>query len=327
MRTAAPNSRQQRILREPIDLTFYAVNSMLAVANLAVAAVGRGDVGRHVAATAGFLAALVLPCILSVAEDALRARPGARGTAVRVLRFLRMFYVHAFYGPWFAEVILLSQAISAGASLDALIASAEQAVFGFQPALAFSSALSHLKSVNELMFFGYFSYYPIITTGFWALFLRGHQEEARRALFLATTAFAVLYVWYLLVPVQGPKYFFESLNTRWYSEFEGWVFVPLMRAIFENMNLAGAALPSSHVAIGLIAVLLIRRRLPRAYLLYLVLFVLLSLSTVYIYAHYLIDVVAGVAVVPPLLWVARRLYGPACGVTGISDQKKGDASA
>ena len=327
----------QYALRYPADLTFYAVNLFLAAVNIGLAVTvgdlfaggtageiaaqaGRNElVGpdggaapgfsatRHLLVALAFLAACGVPSVLSVFSDRAASKPYARAGG-KLAAFLRTFYVHAFYGPYFAEVIVLSQAVWNGASLDALVAKIETALFGIQPAVAFSGALSHLPAVNELFFFGYFSYYVILTTGFWIMFFRGLRNEARRALFIATTSFAMLYVWYVFVPVHGPKYFVEALNRVWYSEFEGYLFVPMMKAVFANMNLGGAAFPSSHVAIGLIAIGLIRKQLPRLFWVYSTLFLLLCASTVYVYAHYAVDIIAGVLAVPPLFWVSRRLY-------------------
>jgi membrane-associated phospholipid phosphatase len=262
---------------------------------------------RHLAVGAAFAAACALPTLLSLLEDRLAAR-FPHSCAQRLMRFLRTFYIQAFYGLYFMEVILLSRSLWEPFSFDRVLAGIEEAIFGFQPALEFSQALYHLPVVNELFFFGYFSYYLILTTGFWIMFLYGRYEEVRRALFITFTSFALLYVWYVLFPVKGPKYFFESLNRIWYNEFEGYVFVPLMRAVFDRVPLAGAAFPSSHVAIGLIAVLLLRRHMPRLFYLYFAFFLLLCVSTVYIYAHYAVDVVAGFLAAPLLLWTARRLY-------------------
>lgn len=324
-------------LRQPADLTFYAVNLFLAAVNIGLAVTvgdlfaggsageiaaqaGRNElVGpdggtapgfsapRHLIVALAFIAACGVPSVLSLLSDRTASKPRA-GTKGKPAAFVRTFYVHAFYGSYFAEVIVLSQALWNGASLDALVAKVETALFGLQPAVAFSGALSHLPAVNELFFFGYFSYYVIITTGFWIMFFRGLRQEARRALFIATTSFALLYVWYVFVPVHGPKYFVEELNRVWYSEFEGYLFVPMMKALFANMNLGGAAFPSSHVAIGLIAIGLTRKHLPRLFWVYFALFLLLTASTLYVYAHYAVDIIAGILVVPPLFWVSRRLY-------------------
>jgi membrane-associated phospholipid phosphatase len=309
---------RDRVLRQPIDITFYAVNLYLAAVSVVVTLAGAAPPARHLPAAAGFILACALPAVLSVVEERLTSGL-LRGPA----RFARTFYIHAFYGPYFAQVILLSQAVSGGASLDALVARMEAAIFGGQPALTFSAGLSQLPLVNEVFFFGYFSYYLIITSGFWILFVRGREEAARRGVFIATTSFALLYVWYTFVPVQGPKYFFETLNAAWYAEFEGVLFVPIMRTIFNNMNLAGAAFPSSHVAIGLLAVVLIRRELPRLFRVYLAIFGLLCLSTVYIYAHYAIDAVAGIAVVPVLLLAVRPLERRAREVVAAQSHEKG----
>ncbi|MFO8064000.1 MAG: phosphatase PAP2 family protein [Spirochaetota bacterium] len=324
-------------LRHHVDLTFYAVNLFLAAVNIVLAftagdlfaggsmgeiatrAAGSEPVGREGGTAPGFsaarhllvaflfIAACGVPSALSLLSDVAVSK-ARRGLPGRIAAFFRTFYVHAFYGPYFTEIIVLSQAVWQGASLDALVAKLEAVVFGFQPAVAFSGALSHLPVVNELFFFGYFSYYLIITTGFWVMFFRGFDHEARRAVFIATTSFAMLYVWYVFVPVHGPKYFIEALNRAWYSEFDGYLFVPMMKGVFANMNLGGAALPSSHVAIGLMATLLIRKHLPRLFWVYLALFLLLCASTIYVYAHYAVDLIAGLLVVPPLFWVSQRIY-------------------
>jgi membrane-associated phospholipid phosphatase len=66
-----------------------------------------------------------------------------------------------------------------------------------------------------------------------------------------------------------------------------------MKGMFANMNLAGAAFPSSHVAMSLIALILNWRYNRRLAVGLVPPTLLLMASTVYIYAHYLVDVLAG----------------------------------
>ena len=241
------------------------------------------------------------------------------------LGFIRTFYVQAMYALFFPEVIYLSQRIAGGASFDAIYYRMDAAIFGFQPAVELPAMFGHLQWLNEVFYFAYFFYYLLITVGQWRLYLRGRGlrgrglrkrgnrvllARAERGLFVITASFAILYVWYLVYPVHGPKYYIESLRQVWYSDLDGYLFAWLMRLLFDNANLAGAALPSSHVAVSLIAIEL-NRRWNRSMLPVLApLTLLLMISTVYLYAHYVVDVFFGIAAAFVLLPVSAALYAP-----------------
>jgi membrane-associated phospholipid phosphatase len=206
-----------------------------------------------------------------------------------------------------------------GASLDPFFARLEERIFGMQPAVEFAEALGYAPGLTELFFFGYFFYYLLITSGFWLMFLRGRQDRAARCVFIVSTSFAVLYVWYVFFPVHGPKYFIDILHARYYAEFDGFLFTSIMTGVLPNMNLAGAAFPSSHVAIALVALFLNKRYAPRLAAVYAPMTLLLMVSTVYIYAHYAVDVLAGVLVGPLLYVLVRRFYPAAVRAAGAVD--------
>lgn len=229
----------------------------------------------------------------------------------RLARFLRLCYLQILYAVYFTECIWLSQVMFDGAFLDPFFARLDQRLFGFQPAVEFSRAFRHLRPVNELFFFGYFFYYALVTSGVWVLFARRRLRDAEHVLFVISAAFFVMYVWFALFPVQGPKYFLPELRAVWYSEFRGYLFTNLMRGIFDRTNLAGAAFPSSHVAIGVVSLLLNWKHNRALVPLYLPMTLLLMGSTVYLYAHYFVDVPAGVVTGIGLYLVVPRLEAPA----------------
>jgi membrane-associated phospholipid phosphatase len=277
---------------------FFAVVSAACIGR-AVVEIGPIEIDRGLLGAVAFLGSgLLLPLVLPHLE---RARSP-------LLQALRVFYPQALYAWYFPECIYLSQLVTGGASFDPVFAQMDQALFGVQPAAVFAPALGLNPVVNELFFFSYFFYYALITTGFWLLFARGQRRRAARCVFIVTASFAILYVWYVFFPVHGPKYFIGELRESFYTEFEGFLFVPLMTRIFNNMSLAGAAFPSSHVAIGLIALILNARYNPRLARFYAPMTLLLAVSTVYIYAHYVVDVVAGIAFGLVLFTLVRRLY-------------------
>jgi membrane-associated phospholipid phosphatase len=213
----------------------------------------------------------------------------------RVVHFFRLFYVQGLYMLYFSQSIRLSQLFFDGRSLDPQFAWLEQALFRSQPALIVSKSLGGGPLLNELIFFSYFFFYAMVAMGPWLLYIRRRYEEALRALFVITLSFFILYSWYAIFPVQGPKYFFPELRALWYGNFEGFVFTRLMKVFFANMNLAGAAVPSSHVAMALIATLLNWRNNRILFWIYLPLAALLVFSTVYLYAHYVVDSILGAA--------------------------------
>ncbi len=230
--------------------------------------------------------------------------------------FVRTFYVQAMYALFFPEVIYLSQRIAGGGSFDAIYYRMDEAIFGFQPAVELPALFGHLRWLNEIFYFAYFFYYLLITVGMWRLYFRGRENRvlrarAERGLFIITASFAFLYVWYLFYPVHGPKYYIEPLREAWYSDLDGYLFAWLMRLVFDTSNLAGAALPSSHVAVSLIAIELNRRWNRYLFRLFAPLTLLLVISTVYLYAHYAVDVFFGVAAALLLFPVTSALYGPA----------------
>jgi|YNPMSStandDraft_1061717.scaffolds.fasta_scaffold00050_45 membrane-associated phospholipid phosphatase len=212
----------------------------------------------------------------------------------KVVRFFRFFYVQAFYIIFFNECITLSQLFYNNSSLDSYFAYLDYIIFHFQPSLTLFKEFYGIKWVNELFFFSYFFYYFLITSGWWFLYLSGKETQAQFGVWLVTTSFCFLYIFYALFPVKGPKFYFPELKELWYHHFEGYFFTNLMRNIFDKANLGGAAFPSSHVAISLIALLLNRKLNKYLMPIYFPFTVTLFISTIYIYAHYFIDVLGGI---------------------------------
>jgi membrane-associated phospholipid phosphatase len=231
-----------------------------------------------------------------------------------IVQFFRLCYIQAIYILYFTESIWLSQLIFNGASFDAFFANLDYSLFGFQPAIQFPRYFQQYRVINEMFFFSYFFYYGLVSTGVWVLYIRKHYQEAIRALFIISVSFFILYVWFIFFPVKGPKYFFAELNKIWYSNFRGFFFTKIMKGLFNNTNLGGAAFPSSHVALALIAFILNWKYNRYLVPLYLPLTILLFISTVYLYAHYFVDIPAGIItgillylLVPPLIGPASRL--------------------
>ncbi len=256
------------------------------------------SIDREIAFGALFL--LLIPALLLLARLLNPIRN-------RAARFIRLFYPQLLYLLFFRECILLSQLFYGGRSLDRIFAEADRLIFGFQPAIEFHRALPQHPLLVELFFFGYFFYFILITAGWWLLFLQRRYAQALQAFTIVTACFFFMFFFFSLFPVQGPKYYFPELRSAWYGSFRGYLVTGILRQAFDRMNLAGAAFPSSHVVVATVSLLLNRRYNPALAWALLPLTLLLFLSTVYLYAHYAVDVLAGLAVGLLLAAVVPRL--------------------
>lgn len=205
-------------------------------------------------------------------------------------------------------------------NLDHLFAGVEQQLFGCQPALLFAQKITN-PIFSELMYLGYVSYYPLIGVVALYYFFKNYAEF-NRAIFVIIASFFLYYLIFVFLPVTGPQYYYEAVGM---DQIANGVF-PNLHNYFathqEGMPLTGytdgfiyqsyvdgheagerptAAFPSSHVGITTILLFLAWRSKSKGLLwTILPLYVLMCLATVYIRAHYVIDVFGG--------WVSAALF-------------------
>ncbi len=200
-------------------------------------------------------------------------------------------------------------------NLDHVFATAEQSLFGYQPALAFAASLPSV-AVSELMSLGYASYYPMIALVTYFYFFRRYSEfERTTAVIMA--AFFICYVMYIFIPVAGPTFYYKAIGLEnaahgifpnihdYFNTHTDCLPTPgytdgVFYHMVESAKAAGerptAAFPSSHVSIATLCLCLALHSRSRGLTLFILPFyLLLCFSTVYIQAHYAIDAFAGLA--------------------------------
>ena len=198
-------------------------------------------------------------------------------------------------------------------NLDHIMASAEQSIFGCQPAYVFSQVLTG-SFWSEAFNLGYVAYFPMImATELYYLFGRTHKFE--RAAFVVMASFFIYYVVFIFVPVAGPQYYycaigldsvaqanFVDVGNYFASHTEMLTAPGDSDGLFYNLVLGSqnagerptAAFPSSHVGISTIQILIcLRDKQYKMVFILLPFYVMLCCATVYIQAHYLIDVIGG----------------------------------
>lgn len=235
----------------------------------------------------------------------------------RLTLFARIAAQLALLSWWYPDTYEFNRMFP---NLDHIFARWEQSWFGCQPALVFSRALSH-PVFSELMDLGYAAYYPMIAL-VTLYFFGWRYEQFGKASFIILSSFFIYYVIYIALPVTGPQYYFNAVGVDEVARgilpnvgdyfathqealpspgYHDGVFYQMVADAHDAGERPTAAFPSSHVGVSTILMLLVwNTRNRRLFLWLLPFYTLLCLSTVYIMAHYAVDVLGG--------WVTAAIF-------------------
>ena len=241
-----------------------------------------------------------------------------------MIRFSRYAFVGMLLVYWYPETFDINRLMS---NYDYLLAGLEQTIFGFQPAQVFNQ-LYPQRWFSEILNMGYLAYYPlIIGTCIYFFFLSRRIFE--KLFFIVLFSFFCYYLIYILFPTAGPQYYFQAIgvdsvnsgifpNIGFYFDKHQALLMSgkntgFFSQMVQNSQQIGerptAAFPSSHVGISTLIIFLIIKY--RQYILLTILFPLylfLVTSTVYIQAHYVIDIIMGFATAFMFYFLASYVF-------------------
>ena len=187
--------------------------------------------------------------------------------------------------------------------IDEFLSNLDQNIFKFQPSIEFSK---HFNSLffSELFYFGYFCYYllPLVVLGILYKFLPQKIEEFG---FILISSFLLYYFIFIIIPAEGPQFYFTFPDN--YIEAQG-IFGNAIKLIQKNGEAPTAAFPSSHVGISWIVIFWLYQNFKKSVKYFIPFVVLLMFSTVYIKAHYFVDVVAGFLTAPIVFFLTFKFY-------------------
>lgn len=218
-------------------------------------------------------------------------------TSNPVFKLIRIFYPLALLTSIYKETGYLNTVFFD--FLDPFFAGLEFKIFHFQPSLVFSRNFPW-QWFSELMYFGYFSFYLIVFGLVFYIYLH-NEEDGIKTLALIFISFLSYYLIFIFLPVKGPQFYFseEELNLSGYGIFYG--MVRLAQEVGETQT---GAFPSSHIGISFISLVLSYRYARKIFPFIFILCLCLWPATVYIQAHYLVDVIAGFITAPFILSLA-----------------------
>jgi len=235
-----------------------------------------------------------------------------------LLDLVRHYYPIPLFIAFYRETELLNQMFHTG-YLDPHFLRLEHWLFGMQPGLELMPRFP-ATWLAEVLYAAYFSYYLMIAGVGLALLLRDRRQFAH---FIAVVSFVfyLCYTIYIFLPVVGPRIVYRGLVDQPLpqevlpdSDFappesvQGAVFFRLMAWIYDHFEAAGAAFPSSHVAVAICTVYFSFLYLRPIRHVHLVAVVLMCVSTVYGRYHYVVDVAAGILTAGVLVPVGNRLF-------------------
>ncbi|MBP7152609.1 MAG: phosphatase PAP2 family protein [Paludibacteraceae bacterium] len=226
------------------------------------------------------------------------------------IKILRNLFIGILIVFWYPETFDINRFIS---NHDYLLANWDQMLFGFQPAFLFCQLFTW-HWFSELMYIGYFFYYLLIV-GSIAYIYFSHREYFEYFFFTILFSFFVYYLVFIIFPTAGPQYYYsaigiQNIKSGVFPEIgnyfnhnpalipfhtEHGFFVDLVESVQKFGERPTAAFPSSHVGIStLILLLLIRGRHYSAFTITFPLYLILVFATIYIQAHYVVDVIGGI---------------------------------
>ena len=218
------------------------------------------------------------------------------------LQVLHDWYPIATIPIFYLEIPPLTQ-MAVQRYFDDKIIECEERLFNGQPSIYFSERFSS-RWLSELLHLCYFSYYPIVFGLVGVLYYQDRHEVFHEVVFGEVLTFNLCLIWYIFMPVMGPRYKFERIRGR----LADGLFFKLIHMILSGASSKGTAFPSSHCAIGVIVVLYAARYDPVAFAIMCPFGVGLIVGTVYGRFHYALDAILGTVLGVVIFGAAPYLY-------------------
>ena len=288
---------------KPVDLLSIAFISLLAAVTLA--ALSRLPHGGWLLAR---YAALIVALVFAARSASSRDAPNS---AVMLHAFLPVFIVPVLFDsmgdliPWIWPRFF-----------DDLLIRADYSLFGGRHPTVLLERFIH-PALTTVLQFAYISYYPMAVVLGVVLYAKKRQKQFNEAIFGVILCFYLSYLGYLIFPAVGPRFTLAHLQTR--DLAAGPLVLAIQNTLNALENTKTDAFPSGHTAVALMTLYYAVKAKERVLTVLLLPAVTgLILSTVYLRYHYVVDVIAGVALTvltavlaPPLYAWASRLAGDA----------------
>jgi membrane-associated phospholipid phosphatase len=232
------------------------------------------------------------------------------------LKVIRFWYAVPLILTCFKEIYLILNYIKPH-DIDELLIVLDWKIFGVNPTQwAYSFANPYLTEFLQVIYLFY--YFMIIIYGL-ELYLWKRYPEYKYAMFMIVVSFWVSYIFYILLPAVGPR--FTLHNFRAIShELPGVLFTEKIRDFlnFGESIPPGTlnpiefaqrdAMPSAHVTLAILVAFLSHKIRSKSFYFYFPCCILMTISTIYLRYHYVVDIFAGIIVFLIVLVIGRVVH-------------------
>ncbi|NOQ24371.1 MAG: phosphatase PAP2 family protein [Bacteroidales bacterium] len=219
----------------------------------------------------------------------------------KIFQLFRNFYPILLIGFFYSETDYYNNLIFE--DFDSILVNFESLLFGCQPSLEFSNYIPY-RWFSEIMHFGYFSFY-FISFGIPLLYYFKARIEFEKTIFILISSFFFYYLIFIIFPSVDPQFYFSAEQI---TVPDAYLFKYLMDIIITNFETQTGAFPSSHVGISVILLILTRKRFKVFFYILIPLVSILFLSTIYLKAHYVIDILGGIISGILFYWISNKIY-------------------
>lgn len=188
-----------------------------------------------------------------------------------------------------------------GLPLDQVLAAIDHRFFGDVHLFFMSLAQPHFI---DFLYLCYWSYYLLIIVPAAIPFLLGDRYGVRESISILVAALCLSYLGYFLVPAVGPHQFFVERPLP----LNGWMLGDTMHNALLAMEWRMPdAFPSGHTLVSVVALFILWRRHRPTFWVLLIPAIGCIWATMALRYHYVVDVVAGLALAGPSLFIGIQL--------------------
>ncbi len=188
-------------------------------------------------------------------------------------------------------------------NIDYILKDADSYIFGYQPSIVFSERLPNLF-FSELMYISYFSFYLLIILVVLVLYIK-QKDRFPELMFYLSVSLYLFYLLFGLIPSEGPQFYFGSPENQ---PPPALFFNKVMHYIQQFGEQPTAAFPSSHIGFSVIILYVFYRFYKPVFYVVLPIVFLLILATVYLKAHYVVDVFGGLLCAPLFYKTSKLIH-------------------
>ena len=186
---------------------------------------------------------------------------------------------------------------------DLRLAQLDARVFG-EFATMWRGVLGRPAWLTDLTYLAYVGYYVTPVALAVVLYLKRPRDEFQQLVFTVVVTFYASYVGYFIFPTLGPRVPFGSEGLI----VGGGAISHAVRLFIEYAEHTRTdAFPSGHTAVALVCLYFAWRTSPAVFAVFTSLAAGIVFSTVYLYYHYVVDVVVGAALAAGCIWLGPRL--------------------